>query len=87
MENASVPPKTISELADRVERIREELFSVQKELEKMEPIEAAVRSAETPKSRQAASINRQSSLIPGHTLDTPTKAGSMPFRRPRKRWL
>jgi hypothetical protein len=41
------PPQTISELADRVERIREELFSIQKSLEKMEPIEAAVQSAKT----------------------------------------
>jgi hypothetical protein len=42
------PPKTISELADQIERIREELFSVQRSLEKMERIEAVVRSAETP---------------------------------------
>ncbi len=46
--NDAVPPNTISELADRVERIREELFSVQRALEKMEPIEAAVESAHTP---------------------------------------
>jgi hypothetical protein len=39
---------TISELADRLERIREELFSVQKALERMEPTEVTVRSAETP---------------------------------------
>jgi hypothetical protein len=48
MHGANVPPKTISELADRLERIREELFSIQKSLEKMEPIEAAVQSAESP---------------------------------------
>jgi len=48
MNCASAPPKTISELADQLERIREELFSVQRSLEKMEPIEAAVQSAETP---------------------------------------
>jgi len=47
MNDARVPPKTISELADRLERIREELFSVQRALEKMEPIEAAVRSAKS----------------------------------------
>lgn len=52
MNAASTPPMTISELADRVERIREELFSVQKALERMEPIEAAVRSAETPNKAQ-----------------------------------
>lgn len=75
MHDASVPPKTISELADLVERIREELFSVQRALEKMEPIEAAVRSAK-----------RRFALIPGHTLDTQTKADSMPCRPPRKMW-
>jgi hypothetical protein len=48
MNDASVPPKTISELADRLEQIREELFSVQRALERMEPFEAAARSAETP---------------------------------------
>jgi hypothetical protein len=47
MNDASVPPNTISQLADRVERIREELFSIQRSLEKMEPIEAAVQSAKT----------------------------------------
>ncbi len=47
MDGASVPPMTISELADRLERIREELFSVQRALERMEPVEAAVRSAES----------------------------------------
>jgi hypothetical protein len=39
---------TISELADRLERIREELFSIQRALEKIEVVEAAVRSAEIP---------------------------------------
>jgi len=48
MNDASVPPKTISELADRLEWIREELFAIQRALEKMEPVEAAVRSAEIP---------------------------------------
>ena len=41
MQDASVPPKTISELADRLEWIREELFTIQRALEKMESIEAA----------------------------------------------
>ena len=48
MNDASVPPKAISELADRLEWIREELFAIQRALEKMEPVEAAVRSAEIP---------------------------------------
>jgi hypothetical protein len=47
MDDSNFPPKTISELADHVERIREELFSIQRALEKMEPIEA-VESAHTP---------------------------------------
>lgn len=57
MNSTSVPPNTISELADRVERIREELLSIQRSLEKMEPVEAAVESApqapqrETPRER------------------------------------
>jgi dynactin complex subunit len=46
--NDAILPKTISELADHLERIREELFSIQRSLEKMEPIEAAVESAHTP---------------------------------------
>jgi hypothetical protein len=48
MNDLNFPPKTISELADHVERIREELFSIQRSLEKMEPIETAVQSAHTP---------------------------------------
>jgi hypothetical protein len=47
MTGTKVPPETISELADRLERIQQELFSIQRSLEKMEPIEAAVQSAET----------------------------------------
>jgi hypothetical protein len=46
--NDAIPPKTISELADQLDRIREELFSIQRALEKREPIEAAVESAHTP---------------------------------------
>jgi DNA-binding FrmR family transcriptional regulator len=42
MTGTKVPPETISELADRLERIQQELFSIQRSLEKMEPIEAAV---------------------------------------------
>jgi hypothetical protein len=43
--NDAIPPKTISELADQLDRIREELFSIQRALEKREPIEAAVEAA------------------------------------------
>jgi len=42
------PILTISELADRLERVRIELLSIQRALEKMEPMEAAVESADTP---------------------------------------
>jgi hypothetical protein len=39
--------QSIGELIDRIERIQEELLSIQRSLEKMEPIEAAVSSVET----------------------------------------
>jgi hypothetical protein len=42
MAKATVPPKSIGELVDHIERIREELLSVQRSLEKLEPIEDAV---------------------------------------------
>jgi hypothetical protein len=48
MVEAPVPPKSIGELIDEVERIREELFSIQRSLEKIEPIEDAVSSVDTP---------------------------------------
>jgi hypothetical protein len=47
MNPSSAPPMTISELADRLEWIREELFAIQRAMEKMEPVEAAVRAAES----------------------------------------
>ena len=47
MAKAPLPPKSIGELIDRIERIQEELLSIQRSLEKMEPIEAAVSSVET----------------------------------------
>jgi len=53
MAKATLPPKSIGELIDRIERIQEELLSIQRSLEKMEPIEAAVSSVkttDTPKS-------------------------------------
>ena len=42
MAKATVPPKSIGELVDQIERIQEELLSVQRSLEKLEPIEDAV---------------------------------------------
>ncbi len=42
MTRAQQPPKTIGELIDEVERIREELFILQQELEKLEAIENLV---------------------------------------------
>ena len=39
MASANNPPKTIGEIIDRIERIREELFMVQMSLEKMEFVE------------------------------------------------
>jgi len=34
------PPKSLGDLIDQVERIREELLSVQRSLEKLEPVTA-----------------------------------------------
>jgi hypothetical protein len=48
MSKATVPPKSIGELIDQIEQIREELLSVQRSLEKLELIEAGVSSVETP---------------------------------------
>lgn len=42
MTRAQQPPKAIGELIDEVERIREELFVLQQELEKLETIENLV---------------------------------------------
>jgi len=39
MAKATLPPKSIGELIDRIERIQEELLSIQRSLERMEPIE------------------------------------------------
>jgi hypothetical protein len=54
----AIPPKTISELADQLDRIREELFSVQRSLEKMEPIEVAVESAVTRNTAESRPLRR-----------------------------
>jgi hypothetical protein len=42
MTNVQNPPKKIGELIDEVERIREDLFRLQRELEKIEIIETIV---------------------------------------------
>ena len=42
MTRAQQPPKTIGELIDEVERIREQLFVLQQELEKIETVENLV---------------------------------------------
>ena len=42
MTHAQNPPKTIGELIDEVERIREDLFRLQSALEKIEIVETVV---------------------------------------------
>ena len=42
MTHAQSPPKTIGELIDEVERIREDLFRLQSELEKIEIVETTI---------------------------------------------
>jgi hypothetical protein len=49
MNRSSDPPKTIGEVIDELEKIQEQLLSLQRSLEKMEPVESAVSSAETGK--------------------------------------
>ena len=41
MANVNLPPKTIGEIMDDIERIREELLVVQNALEKMEGVKTA----------------------------------------------
>ena len=41
MARAANPPKTLSGLIDQVEKIREELLVIQRNLEKMEPADRA----------------------------------------------
>jgi hypothetical protein len=48
MAHSNNPPKTLSEVIDELERIQGELLSLQRSLEKMEPVEALVSSAATP---------------------------------------
>jgi hypothetical protein len=42
MPRANDPPKTIGELLDQIERIREELLAIQRSMEKMEYVKPAV---------------------------------------------
>jgi hypothetical protein len=49
MSRRDSPHITIKEAIDEIERIREELFALQRLLEKTEPVEAAVLSGENPK--------------------------------------
>jgi hypothetical protein len=46
MGRASDPPKTIGEVIDELEKIQEQLLRLQRSLEKLEPVEAVVSSAE-----------------------------------------
>jgi hypothetical protein len=46
MTHSQNPSKTIGELIDEVERIREDLFRLQRELEKIEIVETIVSDAE-----------------------------------------
>jgi hypothetical protein len=45
MANAKEPPKLIGEIIDKIEQIREELFTLQKSLEKTESIERTLSDA------------------------------------------
>jgi hypothetical protein len=47
MSHASDPPKTLAHVIDEIEQMREKLLCLQRELEKMEPVEVAVSSCET----------------------------------------
>jgi hypothetical protein len=46
MADSAKPPKPIGELIDDIERIREDLFHLQRELEKIEVIDKALDEAE-----------------------------------------
>jgi hypothetical protein len=42
MAHGNEPPKTVAELIDHLDRLREELLTIQRSLEKMEPVEILV---------------------------------------------
>jgi len=56
MSRTSDPPKTIGEVIDELEQIQEELLSLQRSLEKMEPVESAVSSAEIGETQPRRSL-------------------------------
>jgi hypothetical protein len=49
MPSPDTPPTTIGAAIDEIERIREQLFVLQRQLEKIERVEAAGPSGENPK--------------------------------------
>jgi hypothetical protein len=49
MANVNLPPKTIGEIMDDIERIREELLVVQNALEKMEGVKPAAPLPKIPR--------------------------------------
>jgi uncharacterized protein (UPF0335 family) len=49
MKRATDPPQQIGELIDRIERIREELLTIQNSMEHMEPPESIVSHDEAKK--------------------------------------
>jgi hypothetical protein len=49
MAKVNLPPKTIGEVMDDIERIREELLGVQNALEKMEGVRPAAPLSKIPK--------------------------------------
>jgi hypothetical protein len=51
MATAKEPPKRIGEIIDKIEQIREELFILQKSLEKTESIERAVSDTDYQESK------------------------------------
>lgn len=51
MAAAKEPPKPIGEIIDRIEQIREELFILQKSLEKTESIEGTVSDTDYQESK------------------------------------
>jgi hypothetical protein len=51
MATAKEPPKRIGEIIDKIEQIREELFILQKSLEKTESIECTLADTDYPKSK------------------------------------
>lgn len=53
MSHASDPPKTLAYVIDEIEHMREKLLCLQRELEKIEPVEAAVSSSEIRREQES----------------------------------